>query len=1521
VTLSVSATGTAPLSYQWFRNQFAVATGTNSALVLTNGSVLNAGNYFVVVSNSAGAATSQVARVTVDEALTFRILALRTNGFVALEVNSIAGDDRGGMAVSANSVFLNGDGATAHWRKSDLAVAGRASQRFDALISDLRTEKAYTLGNGDTPLTAPGDVTSLIELDDNGNFTGNQINLSATITLDTASIGFFAGYGRVILTDNGVAYNVDIPSGIVTVLTTSIDVNFHTFSENFVFDGGFWGVAEYSGGELSVLYAQNSSSIVRTRVRDNVTSEVANFAPQGISDLASFTFSPSLSRWFFHYQGTGIFGSRDETLGWAKALFTTDPNFPEIVGQPQGTTVYAGTPINITVTATGSGIAYQWRVNGANIAGATNATLVLDNPQESDSGRYTVEVSNLAGNVVSGPAIVTVLPLTPVIHGQPRDQVAILGGTVSFSVFADGPQPLSYQWTFNGGNISGATNNSLLFTNVQASDPGTYSVSVSNRFGGLVSSNVQLRLITPLPENASFRVVSIKSTNARIVDDANVINYELGGIALTLNKIFYQGGIGTASFEQDLSNGALIHRNYNSLLCDIRTGRTFVLATNDVPLDSNIGLATHLLELDALGQPLGRKIPLSSAIPFPRNFNQDVGFFSGYGQAVIFNTTNFYNISLPSGTVVNLGLATNSIQHNFSQNWAYWGIAENVSGTNYILYAQNYNTIARTRVPDGLTTSVASFNFFGQMGAICAAPYLNRWYFHYPYNSTQFGGTNDTLGYADAVYEIKQADHYEFAPIGSPQVINQPIPVTLFAKDANNNVVTNFQGTVNLAGNAAGSVVPISPTVVSNFVNGVWNGLVTVSQSSTSMVLVASDLTGSAGTSAPFPVIPGNDLFVTAATTPASGTVGQPLTYTLMVSNTGPAVAHGVVLSNYLPANIVLQSVTPSTGSCANNGGVIRCDLADLGSGAAFITIQVTTPTLGLLTNITTVSRTDADASALDDSVTLVTTVNFPASSADDVSIVEGNTGTNTVAMNVHLSAPSTNTVSVSYSMFNGTAVANVDFVLKSGTLTFPPGSTNQVILLGIRGETLYEANEVFSVSFSSPVNAIIGKNSATCTIINDDATPVISIGNATVVEGNSTTNVAKFEVRMSARTGVQIQVAYYTTNGTAEAGRDFAPVSGVVTFTANTFTQTQFITVPIVGDTIAESNEVFYVYLAGVSNAASGNLIGTGTILNDDGIGVLDHFTLSPVSSPQIMGAAVPITITAKDFFQTTISNFNGTVSLGASVGLIEPTNTVLGEVVPSFNSSGDYTLGYSFIPSRDITVSSVRHYFGTKISFWTDNGTLLLSQPVTNTGPQWSETALATPLTLLGGNIYRSAAYTGNSNYYYMFGLPAEFADGSIIGSYNGSGDVFPNNSDGVRWWFVDFSYGIGPFITLPTNPTNSANFTNGVWTGSIAVLGASTNVNFRVFDAAGHPGFSQAFDVLPFSIQAIHASGGDVHVQALGLPNRTYELLRSETIANPIWNVVATVDSNASGAVELIQTGGVAAPSGFYKVHLVP
>jgi hypothetical protein len=96
-------------------------------------------------------------------------------------------------------------------------------------------------------------------------------------------------------------------------------------------------------------------------------------------------------------------------------------------------------------------------------------------------------------------------PAAPSIVAQPQSQTVNIGATVSLGVAATGTQPLSYQWSFNGAPLSGATRSLLSLANAQPSDAGTYAVVVTNAYGSTASSNASLTVTVltyvPNPSN------------------------------------------------------------------------------------------------------------------------------------------------------------------------------------------------------------------------------------------------------------------------------------------------------------------------------------------------------------------------------------------------------------------------------------------------------------------------------------------------------------------------------------------------------------------------------------------------------------------------------------------------------------------------------------------------------------------------------------------------------------------------------------------------------------------------------------------------------------------------------------------------------------------------------------------------------------------------------------------------------------------------------------------------------------
>jgi hypothetical protein len=125
----------------------------------------------------------------------------------------------------------------------------------------------------------------------------------------------------------------------------------------------------------------------------------------------------------------------------------------------------------------------------------------------------------------------------------------------------------------------------------------------------------------------------------------------------------------------------------------------------------------------------------------------------------------------------------------------------------------------------------------------------------------------------------------------------------------------------------------------------------------------------------------------------------------------------------------------------------------------------------------------------LADSVGICTIVDDdgPSVSINDTSVTEGNTGTTNAVFTVRLSAPSPQTVSVSYGASDGTAVAGLDYTAVSGTLTFAPGLTLRTLAVPVIGDVLDEANETFHVELSNPVDASLADAFGLGKILDDD--------------------------------------------------------------------------------------------------------------------------------------------------------------------------------------------------------------------------------------------------------------------------------------------------------------------------------------------------------------------------------------------------------------------------------------------------
>jgi hypothetical protein len=151
----------------------------------------------------------------------------------------------------------------------------------------------------------------------------------------------------------------------------------------------------------------------------------------------------------------------------------------------------------------------------------------------------------------------TVNPLGPVITAQPANRRVPQGMNVSIDVGVAGTPPLSYQWSFNGTNIAGATNNPLVLNNVQVADAGEYGVVINNALGSATSSNAVLTIV--LPQLAPQGLMGWWRGESNVVDAfSGLIGYETNGAG-------YGPGEVMSGFAFDGINGQVIIPNCPAL--------------------------------------------------------------------------------------------------------------------------------------------------------------------------------------------------------------------------------------------------------------------------------------------------------------------------------------------------------------------------------------------------------------------------------------------------------------------------------------------------------------------------------------------------------------------------------------------------------------------------------------------------------------------------------------------------------------------------------------------------------------------------------------------------------------------------------------------------------------------------------------------------------------------------------------------------------------------------------------------
>ena len=191
------------------------------------------------------------------------------------------------------------------------------------------------------------------------------------------------------------------------------------------------------------------------------------------------------------------------------------------------------------------------------------------------------------------------------------------------------------------------------------------------------------------------------------------------------------------------------------------------------------------------------------------------------------------------------------------------------------------------------------------------------------------------------------------------------------------------------------------------------------------------------------------------------------------------------------------------------------------------------------------------------------------------------------VDLPVTLSAPGTSTVTVAYATANSTAASssgcNYNYVGVSGTLTFTPGQTTQVVRVDLLNCPVVNRFLSFTFNLSSPTNAAIVRPSTRIGIVSDGnatTTPGLYVRSAVV---DNTAGSISVPVLLGGPAGTAststVTVAYTTHDGTAKAGSDYTATSGTLTFGPGETVQN--IVVPIIDHSGSQPSRNFTVSLS----------------------------------------------------------------------------------------------------------------------------------------------------------------------------------------------------------------------------------------------------------------------------------------------------------------------------------------------------
>jgi uncharacterized delta-60 repeat protein len=518
--LTVTASGTAPLYYQWSQDGASIAGATNTALSLDPAQFSDAGTYAVMVSNTFGSVVSSNAVLTVNSPQGGDVDFSFNPGSINGTVVSVAAQPDGKALIGGYFTTVNGVSRNGIAR---LNADGSLDTGFQNGLAGANGPVFWVAVQSDGRVLVGGEFTTV-----NGVSRNNIARLNTDGSLDPGFQNGLAGANGSVFCVAAQSDGRVLVGGDFTTVNGVSRNNIARLNADGSLDNGFQnGLAGANSFVNAVTMQSNGAVLVGgnfTTVNGVSRNYIARLNADGSLDTGFLNGLAGANNYVYaiavQSNGAVLAGGNFTTVNGVGRNYiarlnadgSLDPGFLNGLAGPNSyvfsLAVQSGGKVLIGgdfTTVNGVGRNYIARLNGDGsldtgfqngLAGANSDVfsvaaqpddeVLIGGPFTAVNGTPAFYVARLYGD----------LPGAPLILLQPQSQTVIAGGSTTLSVTASGIAPLSYQWRFNGTNLSAATASAYTISNAQPSQAGSYSVLVTNVLGGTLSSNAVLTVDT-----------------------------------------------------------------------------------------------------------------------------------------------------------------------------------------------------------------------------------------------------------------------------------------------------------------------------------------------------------------------------------------------------------------------------------------------------------------------------------------------------------------------------------------------------------------------------------------------------------------------------------------------------------------------------------------------------------------------------------------------------------------------------------------------------------------------------------------------------------------------------------------------------------------------------------------------------------------------------------------------------------------------------------------------------------------